>query len=155
MLVEFDILPNESRLWIYASEHRLTDKQQDYILKSIYDHLRGWKAHNVPLAAGVKIIENHFIIVALDESKNGASGCSIDTLQNKIQQIENKLSISLLNRLNIFCIVDDAIVCIPSIDLKNNVHKDTLFYDLTIESKSQIYSFLKPISDGWCAKLVD
>ena len=34
MLVEFDIFPNESRLWIYASEHRLTDKQQDYILKS-------------------------------------------------------------------------------------------------------------------------
>tara|TARA_B100001142_G_C14322841_1_gene651112 strand:+ start:1879 stop:2346 length:468 start_codon:yes stop_codon:yes gene_type:complete len=155
MLVEFNILPDESRIWVYASEYRLTDKQQDYILKSIYDHLQDWEAHGVPLKAGVKIIENHFIIVGLDENKNGASGCSIDTLQNKIQQIENKLSISLLNRLNIFCIVDDAIVCIPSIDLKNNVDKKTLFYDLTIESKSQIHSFLKPISDGWCAKLVD
>ncbi len=155
MLVEFDILPNESRIWIYASEHRLTDKQQDYILNSIYDHLKGWKAHNVPLSAGVKIIENHFIIVALDESKNGASGCSIDTLQNKIQQIENKLSISLLNRLNIFCMVDDAIVCIPSNELRKNVTRNTLFYDLTIKIKSQINSFLKPISDGWCAKLVD
>ena len=111
MLVDFDIMPDESRTWVYASEHRLTYKQQDYILKSIYDHLKGWEAHNVPLTAGVKIIENHFIIVALDGSKNEASGCSIDTLQNKIQQIENKLSISLLNRLNIFCIIDDAIVC--------------------------------------------
>ena len=71
------------------------------------------------------------------------------------QQIENKLSISLLNRLNIFCLLDDDIVCIPSFNLKNNVNKDTLFYDLTIKSKSQIHSFLKPISEGWCAKLVD
>ena len=155
MLVDFDILPDESRIWIYASENRLTDEQQDYILTSIYHHLREWEAHKVPLTAGVKIIKNHFIVIALDESKNKASGCSIDTLQNKIQQIENKLSISLLNRLNIFCIVDDAIVCIPSVDLRKNVNKDTLFYDLTIESKSQIHSFLKPISDGWCGKLVD
>ena len=155
MLVDFDIMPDESRTWVYASEHRLTNKQQDYILKSIYDHLKGWEAHNIPLTAGVKIIENHFIIVALDGSKNEASGCSIDTIQNKIQQIESKLSISLLNRLNIFCIIDYAIVCIPSINLRKNVNKDTLFYDLTIESKSQIHSFLKPISDGWCAKLVD
>ena len=155
MLVEFDILPKESRLWIYASEHRLTDTQQDYILNTLNDHLRGWEAHKVSLTAGVKIIANHFIIVALDESENKASGCSIDTLQNKIQQIENKLSISLLNRLNIFCLLDDDIVCIPSFNLKNNVNNDTLFYDLTIKSKSQIHSFLKPISEGWCAKLVD
>ena len=155
MLVEFDILPKESRLWIYASEHKLTDKQQDYILNTLNDHIRGWEAHKISLTAGIKIIANHFIIVALDESENKASGCSIDTLQNKIQHIENKLSISLLNRLNIFCLLDDDIVCIPSFNLKNNVSKDTLFYDLTIKSKSQIHSFLKPISEGWCAKLVD
>ena len=155
MLVDFDILPDESRIWIYSSEKKLTNKQENYILESISDQLQSWEAHKVPLMAGVTILEHYFIIVALDESKNRASGCSIDTLQNKIQQIENKLSISLLNRLNIFCIVDDAIVCIPSVNLKNNVNKDTLFYDLTIESKSQINSFLKPISDGWCAKLVD
>ena len=155
MLVEFDILPDESKIWIYASEHKLTDKQQRYILNSIYDHLREWEAHKVPLTAGVKILENHFIVVALDDRKNGASGCSIDTLQHQIQQIENNLSISLLNRLNVFCIVDDAIVCIPYVDLENNVNKDTLFYDLTIQNKSQICSFLKPISEGWCAKLVD
>lgn len=155
MLVDFDILPDESRIWIYASEHKLTDKQQRYILNSIYDHLRRWEAHKAPLTAGVKILENHFIVVALDDSKSGASGCSIDTLQYQIQKIENNLSVSLLNRLNVFCIVDDTILCIPSVNLKNTVNKDTLFYDLTIQSKSQIDFFLKPISDGWCAKLFD
>ena len=155
MLVDFDILPDESRIWIYASEQTLTDEQQNYILNSICNHLRGWEAHTTPLKAGVKILENHFIVVALDDSKNAASGCSIDTLQYQIQEIEKHLAISLLNRLNVFCIVDETIVCIPSVNLKNNVNKDTLFYDLTIESKSQISSFLKPISAGWCVKLID
>ena len=63
--------------------------------------------------------------MALDETKKEASGCSIDTLQHQIQKIENNLSISLLNRLNIFCILNDEIVCIPSIDLKNHVDRNT------------------------------
>ena len=87
MLVDFDIIPDESRIWIYASEHKLTDEQQRYILNSICDSLREWEAHKNPLTAGIKIIENHFIVVALDESKNGARGCSIDTLQNKIHEL--------------------------------------------------------------------
>ena len=56
-----------------------------------------------PLTAGVTILENHFIVVALDEGKNGASGCSIDTLQKTIQELEKDLSIALMNRLNVFC----------------------------------------------------
>ena len=155
MLIDFDILPDKSRIWIYASESKLTEEQQRYILNNMYNHLREWKAHRLPLEAGVKIIDNHFIIVALDETKNEASGCSIDTLQHQIQKIENNLSISLLNRLNIFCILNDDITCIPSIDLKNNVDRNTLFYDLTIQKKSQISSFIKPIGEGWCARLVD
>jgi hypothetical protein len=155
MLVEFDTLPQESRVWIYASEHKLTDEIQHYILNSIYDHLREWEAHKVPLTAGVKIIESHFIIVGLDEGINKASGCSIDTLQHKIQEIEKDISISLLNRLNVFCKVDDIIICISSSDLISNVNKETLFYDLSIQNKSQIDSFLKPIGEGWCANLLD
>ena len=155
MLVEFDNLPKESRVWIYASEQKLTDTMQDFILNSIYDHLREWEAHKVALVAGVKIIESHFIIVGLDEGRNEASGCSVDSLQHKIQEIEKDLSISLMNRLNVFCIVDGIIICIPSIDLIGNVNKETLFYDLTIQNKSQIDSFLKPIGEGWCANLLD
>ena len=155
MLVDFDILPDESRIWIYASENKLKDKQEIYILNTLNDHLSKWEAHKSPLRAGVKIIDNHFIIVALDETKNEASGCSIDSLQHQIQQIENNLSISLLNRLNIFCILNDDITCIPSVNLKNNVNRKTLFYDLTIQRKSQISSFLKPISEGWCFRLID
>ena len=154
MLVDFNILSDESRIWIYAAEQKLSDNQENYILKHISDHIQNWVAHKVSLTAGFTILENHFIVIALDESKNGASGCSIDTLQNKIQEIEKKLSISLLNRLNVFCRMEDVIRCVPTTKLAQNTNKDTLFYDLTIQKKSEIPKWLKPIREGWCNRFL-
>ena len=154
MLVDFNTTADQSRIWIYAAEHKLTQDQKNYILKHISDHLQNWEAHKVPLTAGVTILENRFIVVALDESENGASGCSIDTLQKLIQNLEKELSVSLLNRLNVFCRIGDEIECIPTTKLAENANKDVLFYDLTIQKKSELDSYFKPISKGWCAHLV-
>jgi len=154
MLVNFNTTDDQSRIWIYAAENKLTNDQENHILKSISDHLQNWEAHKVPLSAGVTILENRFIVVALDESENGASGCSIDTLQKLIQNLEKELSICLLNRLNVFCKIEDEILCIPSFKLEGIVKANTLFYDLTIQKKSELHSYLKPISEGWCAHLV-
>jgi len=154
MLADFNTLLEESRIWIYASEKALTTEQQSHILNYIAEHLKGWNAHKVPLTSGVTILENHFIVVALDESKNGASGCSIDRLQKTIQELEKELSISLMNRLNVFCRLDNKIQCIPSFKLGSVAKADTPFYDLTILTKGNLNTYLKPISEGWCANLV-
>ena len=154
MLADFNKLPNSSRIWIYASEKALTTEQQEYIINYIAEHLKGWNAHKVPLTAGLTILENHFIVVALDENINAASGCSIDTLQKTIQELEKELSISLLNRLNIFCRIDNVIRCIPSFKLGDQANKGTLFYDLTIQKKGDLSNWLKLVEEGWCANLI-
>ena len=154
MLADFHTLSEESRIWLYAAEIALSKDNQKYILNVISDYLKDWNAHKQPLTAGVTILENHFIVVALDENKNGASGCSVDTLQNTIQKIEKELTFSLMNRLNVFCKIEDEILCIPSFKLGSLADKDTLFYDLTILTKSDLNTYLKPISEGWCGHLV-
>jgi len=154
MLVDFKNTTEQSRIWIYGAKERLTNEQENYIIGSISDHLQNWEAHKVPLTAGVTVLENHFIVVALDESVNGASGCSIDILQNKIQNLEKELSVSLMNRLNVFCRIDDKVQCIPSFKLEGIAEYDTLFYDLTIQNKLELHTYLKPISEGWCAHLL-
>ena len=149
MLADFNKLPESSRIWVYASEKTLTTEQQNYILDFISEHLKGWNAHKVPLTAGVTILENHFIVIALDENKNGASGCSIDTLQKTIQELEKDLSIALMNRLNVFCKIGEIIKVIPSFKLGVIANEDTLFYDLTIQRKEELSNYLKPIKEGW------
>ena len=154
MLADFNTLPESSRIWVYASEKALTTEQQNHISNYIAEHLKGWNAHKVPLTAGVTVLENHFIVVALDENINAASGCSIDTLQQTIQELEKELSIDLMNRLNVFCKIEGEIQCIPSFKLESIANADTPFYDLTILTKSDLNTYLKPISEGWCAHLV-
>jgi|TARA_B100001093_G_scaffold464884_1_gene482142 hypothetical protein len=154
MLVEFDNISDTSRTWIYSSPISLNNENQDFISKLLSNHLDSWQAHQVSLKAAYTILENHFIVIALDENIAGASGCSIDNLQHKIQEIENYLAVSLTNRLNIFCIIDDKIKCIPSSELSKFANKETLFYDLTIQKKSDLNSYLKPIKEGWCSRLV-
>jgi hypothetical protein len=149
MLADFHTLPDSSRIWLYASEKALTTDQQNHILTYIAEHLKGWNAHKVPLTAGVTILENHFIVIALDENKNGASGCSIDTLQKTIQELEKDLSIALMNRLNVFYKIGEIIKVIPSFKLGVIANEDTLFYDLTIQRKEELSNYLKPIKDGW------
>jgi hypothetical protein len=149
MLADFNTLPESSRIWVYASEEALTTDQQNHILTYIAEHLKGWNAHKVPLTAGLTILENHFIVVALDETVNGASGCSIDTLQKTIQELEKDLSIALMNRLNVFCKIGEIIKVIPSFKLGVIANEDTLFYDLTIQRKEELINYLKPIKEGW------
>ena len=155
MLVDFDILPAESRIWVYASIQKLGTGEEEYILNYISNHLNGWVAHGAPLRSSVKILDHYFIVVALDEAFNEASGCSIDSLQNNIKEIEQELSISLMNRLNIYCIIKDVITCVPIGDLGDAIDQETLFYDLTIKSKAELSSWLKPIKEGWCNTLLD
>ena len=85
---------------------------------------------------------------------NKASGCSIDSLFHEIHKIEKKISINLTNRLNVYCDFDEKIHCIPSVKLSEFANSDTLFYDLTIQTKKDLTDFLKPISEGWCKNLI-
>jgi len=154
MLVEFSKISDESKVWIYSSEKKLNMNQIEYIENKISNHLVNWQSHKKDIEAAVNIVENRFVIIAVDETKVSASGCSIDSLYRLIQDIELQLSISLLNRLNVYCVINDKIVCLPISNLKDKVDSSTLFYDLTINNKFQLSNFLKPIKNGWCNNLI-
>ena len=154
MLSDFKELPGNSRIWIYASEKKLSVKEQVFIIEKLSTFLSSWNAHRKELKAGIDIIKNHFIIVALNEEINKASGCSIDSLNHEIHKIEKKLSINLMNRLNVYCNFEEKIHCIPSVNLSEFANSETLFYDLTIQTKNDLSKFLKPIAEGWCKNLV-
>ena len=154
MLVEFSKISDESKVWIYSSEKKLNINQIEYIENKISNHLVNWQSHKKDIEAAVNIVENRFVIIAVDETKVSASGCSIDSLYRLIQDIELQLSISLLNRLNVYCVINDKIVCLPISNLKDKVDSSTLFYDLTINNKFQLSNFLKPIKNGWCNNLI-
>jgi hypothetical protein len=89
-----------SRVWIYQSDKELTDKQASELLEILNEFTAEWTAHNHQLKAKAEIRYNRFIILVVDESQAGASGCSIDKSVNFLKRIEQEFCINLFDRFN-------------------------------------------------------
>ena len=101
MVVTFDKISDESRIWIFQSNRLIADLDIESLKKQIDIFLSSWTSHGKQLMVASKIKYNLFIIIALDQSCSTASGCSIDKLVSFIKNIENEYQISLLDRLDI------------------------------------------------------
>ena len=150
MIVNFNSLSDDSRIWVYGSETILTETHEKIISQDLSHFLENWEYHQNKLKASFRFFKNRFIIVALDDAEFEVGGCSMDRLQRLIQEFELKLGLSLLSRLNIFCMIGDSVECYTSSELHKYASDDTLFYDLTIQKKKDLSKWLKPIKDGWC-----
>ena len=80
MLTDFDTLPGTSRVWIYQANRSFSPEELTEIKAALDTFITEWTAHGQNLKAGYDIRYNRFIVLALDQSLNMASGCSIDAL---------------------------------------------------------------------------
>ena len=101
MLTDFENLPEDSRIWIYQSNRKLTDVEVDFISKEMKAFLTQWTAHGADLEAGFEIKYHRFIVIGLNQANASASGCSIDTSVRFIQHLEKAIGVDLLDKMNV------------------------------------------------------
>ncbi|MCL9804518.1 ABC transporter ATPase [Flavobacterium amniphilum] len=101
MLVNFDTLPLESRIWIYQSNRKFSDDEIAEIEPAIKDFITNWSAHGTSLEASYLIKYNRFIIFAVNQEVQAATGCSIDSSVQFIQNLEAKYQVDLLDKMNV------------------------------------------------------
>lgn len=101
MLVPFDSLPEESRIWIYQSDRKFTDEEIAEITASLETFIESWTAHGAGLEASSEIRYNRFIVIAINQETQPATGCSIDASVAFIQQLEKQYSVDLLDKMNV------------------------------------------------------
>lgn len=110
MLVAFDQLPDDSRLWVYQSNRPFLKSEIEFISKSLTEFCNGWEAHGEPLATSFKIEFDQFVVLAVNENVHGASGCSIDGSVRVLKSIQSQLGVDLLNRSVAFLINDRVVL---------------------------------------------
>ena len=101
MLVPFETLPDSARIWIYQANRTFTEGELAEIRTDLEAFLTQWTAHGADLKAGYELPYNRFIVLGLDQTHAGASGCSIDASVHFIQALEEKYKVSLLDRMNV------------------------------------------------------
>src|ERR1700749_5003601 len=91
----------QSRVWIYQSDRELYEDEVKQLHEILNKFAAEWTAHNHQLKAKAEIRYNRFLILIVDESQAGASGCSIDKSVNFIKRLEQEFNIILLDRFNL------------------------------------------------------
>lgn len=103
----FENYPHSSRLWVFGANRFLSRNEEEVIRKELDSFLRGWATHGKDLYGSFDILHDNFIVIAVDEDKVPASGCSIDTLTQFIKSLEKSLGISFFDRLKILIKKDE------------------------------------------------
>ena len=101
MLVAFNNLPEDSRVWIYQCNRTFNDQEIVSVKLKLDTFISNWEAHGKPLSAGYEFPYNRFIILAVDQSLNEVTGCSIDSSVKFIQELEQEFKVDLMDKMNV------------------------------------------------------
>ena len=159
-------LPANAKVWIYQSNRPFTSQEIATINTDARQFLDNWQSHGQPMDAAFQLFFNQLFVIALDESRAGASGCGIDKSVHFIKNLEQKLNVDFFNRLNICYTnnaVDDIYDCnanILQVQFSNlqsiNITNNTFIFDNTISTKQQLETqWLKPIGDSWLSNYIN
>ena len=80
MLAPIEQMPSDSRVWVYQSPRLITSDEQQRLMSGLFSFIDSWTAHQAGLRAAGAILHDRFVVIAVDENHNHASGCSIDKM---------------------------------------------------------------------------
>ena len=143
------------RVWIYQADRILTDQEKSEIQISLDEFAKSWKVHGSPLQANASVVDNLFIVLAVDEDYASASGCSIDSSVRFLKGIEQKYNLSLFDRMQVAYKLNNElqVASRPVFEelVKTGViTDDTIVYDNTLTSEDELSAkWAIPFKDSW------
>lgn len=101
MYTQYTNLPNNSRVWIYQANRPFSIEEVEFISAKAINFIDQWTRHGDDLKGSFTIKYNQFLVLAVDESFNNVSGCSIDSSVRFIKELEQELAIDLMDKMNV------------------------------------------------------
>lgn len=150
-------LAEQSRIWIYQADRELSPEESDKIATILESFCKDWTAHNNSLKAGYRIAYKRFLILIVDESRNDASGCSIDKSVHAIRNIGTEYGINFFGRTEMGYLMENKLRTLPFHEIsqavkKGTINDKTLFFDTRIATLGELdRNFLKPLGEHWLA----
>lgn len=163
MYIPFDEMPATARVWIYQANQKLSEDQQAYAFQLGQQFTNRWAAHGQELRSSVQLFHHYFLVVAVDEQYNAASGCSIDSSVAFVRELEQKFTtdrstLSFFDRTQIAFWLDDEVRLIPMAQAKAQIKEgviqpEMLTFDNTVLTKGAFDKRWKlPVKDSWLSR---
>lgn len=160
MLVDFNTLPEDSRVWIYQANRSFSEEELSEIKEKIDAFLKDWTAHGSDLQAGYTIKYKRFIVIALNQNLNKATGCSIDASVHFIQQLEKDYHVDLMDKMNVSYKQGEFVAYKPLLDFKKMakdkaISKNTIVFNNMVTNIAEFNeNWEVPASDSWHSRFL-
>ena len=160
MLVDFDTLPDESRVWIYQANRSFSEEELTELNTQLDTFIEAWTAHGKDLEAGYKIVYKRFIIIALNQDLNKATGCSIDASVHFIQELEKQYNVDLMDKMNVSFKQGEFVAYKPLLDFKKMaqqkaVSKNTIVFNNLVTNIAEFKeNWEVPASESWHSRFI-
>ena len=155
MFTEYKNLPNNSRVWIYQSDREFTNIEMESVATKAEDFINQWTRHGDDLKGSFTIKYNQFLVLAVDESFNNVSGCSIDSSVRFVQQLENELQLDLMNKMNVTFKDNDRINLVKLSDFQKfakekKITSETIVFNNMVATKQDFETNWEvPAKQSW------
>jgi hypothetical protein len=149
----------QSRVWIYQSDRELYDEQVKQLHEILNNFTAEWTAHNHQLKAKAEVRYNRFLILIVDESQAGASGCSIDKSVNFMKKLEQQFDIKLFDRFNFAYRDGEKVLSLPRHDFERmlkegKITANTIVFNNLVKDLQQLETKWEvPFKDSWHLQL--
>ncbi|MBK6639917.1 MAG: hypothetical protein IPI23_21040 [Bacteroidetes bacterium] len=161
MYAPFETMPANSKVWIYQANRPFAEQEKSALENSLRNFVTGWTAHQADLKASFSIIDNYFIAIAVDESVNDASGCSVDKKVHFIKQLGNDLNIDFFDRMKVVVISDSGLQPVHVHKLnaeieKGTIHSKSLFYNTLVSNLNEFKAGWKvELQNSWPVQFIN
>ena len=160
MLVEFNSLPEDSRVWIYQANRSFAEDEIAEISSKLDVFIQNWTAHGSDLQSGYLIKYKRFIIIGLNQRLNNATGCSIDASVHFIQQLEKEYNVDLMDKMNVSYKQGEYIAYKPLTDFRKMakdkaVSKNTIVFNNLVTNVAEFNeNWEVPASESWHSRFL-
>jgi len=160
-MVDYNQLPDNSRVWVYQSNKAFSDAEAAALRQKVEGFISQWVSHNVQLQAWGDVKYNRFVVLVVDESYEQPGGCAIDSSVALIKDIESEWGVSMLDRFNFAYKVDaDTVHSADKEDFaklysSNEINDETIVFNNLVSTKTDLENKWEvALGSSWHANMV-
>lgn len=153
-------MPLDARVWVYQSNRKLSNDEVTAIQKAGAVFIADWAAHGASLKASFDVLDNLFVVIAVDEKQATASGCSIDKSVRFIKELEQQFNLNFFDRLRVAYVDNNEIKSchistFEELAKSAKINGETIVFNNMITTKAAFDSEWRvPAKNSWQSKYV-
>lgn len=156
----YEELPANTRVWIYQSDTPFAEEDVQQVKSYIDQFARSWVSHNQQLRAYGDLLHDRFVLLMVDESQAGASGCSIDKSVAFLKALQAEYGVDLFDRMRFSYLADQEVQTVSRDEFvrlyeEGLIDDETLVFDTLVNTKEDFAEkWIKPLGKSWHKRMV-